>query len=551
MMRLPRAVPALLLLAAAFAAARAQAGSLTCDQLNGAAIPSSAIGLPTSGATVASATVIPAAAPNGEYCRVLVAIHPVDPAAPDIRAQVNLPAAWNGKAVMFGGGGYDGSIPTTTANYFNGPADPARRPLAQGYATFGGDSGHVGNATLTSRDGSFALNEEAVQNFAGQHLKKTRDVAVHLLEAHYGHRPSRSYFVGGSTGGREGLWVAQRTPKDFDGVVSMYPAWNAATLDLQFGRITRALARPGGYPSPAKQLVWMNAVIGACDGLDGLEDGIVGNVGACRFDPATVRCEGGADTGDGCLSDAQIHSLRVYGSPLLVFLPHGSGEFFYPGFNVFAGADLTGPLDLSSQQPTSEIMTGGLTPAYNAMPYFSVFWDQWVKYFVTRDPTFDSLALDPQHPGEWREEVAARQRLQDVNGTDLGAFRRHGGKLLLMHGLADGLVATDATTFYWLRLIGDMGPKAVRSFARYYTIPGLGHVFGSPFASGGGFGAAWDPLTALDEWVETGKAPEGLVATGTNAAAPGRTRPVCEYPRFPRYVAGDPNLASSFRCSLR
>ncbi len=529
----------------------------TCAELNGTSIPASEIGLPTSGADVTTTTVA-ATATMGEYCKASVAIHPVDKTAPDILAQVNLPAGWNGKAFMQGGGGYDGSIPNTTVNFTNGPVGKLA-PLAQGFATFSSNSGHRGNG-LGSQDGSFAPNAEALHNFAGDALKKTRDAAIYLIVRRYGSRPSRSYFVGGSSGGREALWVVQNTPKDFDGAVSMYPAWNAASLDLQFGRITRALAKTGAYPNPKKQLVWVKAVIAACDQLDGLADGLVSNVAACHFNPQTVRCPGGADTGDTCLSDAQIAAVRVYGTPLFIPYSTGSGESFYPGFNVFVGADLTGFLDLNSQQPTSALMTSDQAAAaacapatqacpYKAMPYFSVFWDQWVKYFVTGDSHFDSLTLDPQHPGPYQERISDLLGLQDVNRTDLSAFRKRGGKLLMMHGLADGLVATEATTEYYLRLIEEMGAKSVRSFVRYYTIPGLGHVFGSPQSAGGGFFAGWDPLPALEAWVEKGQAPSGLVTTDQNAATRGRTRPVCEWPSWPKYNgAGDPNSASSFTC---
>jgi len=548
----------LFLVAVATATLPARAArAATCAELNGTSIPATAIGLPTTGATVTTTPVTP---PAGDYCRADVAIHPVDPSAPDILARVNLPSTWNSKALMQGGGGYDGSIPNTTVNFTNGPLATTPPPLAQGYATFSSNSGHVANG-LGSQDASFGVNSEALHNFAGDALKKTRDAAVYLIVKRYGSAPRRSYFVGGSSGGREALWVVQNTPKDFDGAVAMYPAWNAASLDLQFGRITRALAKPGAYPNPAKQLVWVNAVINACDALDGLVDGLVSNVAACHFKPETVRCPGGADTGDTCLSDAQIASIRVYGTPLFIPYRTGSGEFFYPGFSVFVGADLTGSLDLKSQQPTHELMTSDNTAAaacnpatqscpYKAMPYFSVFWDQWVKYFITGSSGFDSLTLDPQRPGPYRDRVSDLLGLQDVNKTDLSAFEKRGGKLLLMHGLADGLVATEATTEYYVRLIGDMGARKVRKFVRYYTIPGLGHVLGSPSAAGGGFFASWDPLPALDAWVEGGPAPSGLVTTDQNAATRGRTRPVCEWPSWPKYDgAGDPNSAASFTCA--
>src|SRR6266404_2694767 len=414
---LARCLVLLAAVATALLPARA-ARAATCADLNGTSIPASAIALPTTGATVT--TTAQTGTPAGDYCRADVAIHPVDPSAPDILARVNLPSAWNSKALMQGGGGYDGSIPNTTVNFTNGPLASTPPPLAQGYATFSSNSGHVGNG-LGSQDASFGGNAEALHNFAGDALKKTRDAAVYLIVKRYGSAPRRSYFIGGSSGGREALWVVQNTPKDFDGAVAMYPAWNAASLDLQFGRITRALAKPGAYPNPAKQLVWVNAVVKACDALDGLVDGLVSNVTACHFDTATVRCAGGADTADSCLSDAQIGAMRVYGSPLLIPYPTGSGEFFYPGFSVFVGADPTGSLDLKSQQPTSEIVTSDqatnacLGCPYENMPYPSVFWDQWVKFFVTGDPRFDSLKLDPQSPGPYRERISDLLGLQDVN----------------------------------------------------------------------------------------------------------------------------------------
>src|SRR5260370_7514566 len=203
----------------------------TCAELNGTSIPASEIGLPTSGRDVTTTTVA-ATATMGEYCKASVAIHPVDKTAPDILAQVNLPAGWNGKACMQGGGGYDGSIPNTTVNFPNGPVGKLA-PLAQGFATFSSNSGHRGNG-LGSQDGSFAPNAEALHNFAGDALKKTRDAAIYLIVRRYGSRPSRSYFVGGSSGGREALWVVQNTPKNFYGPVSIYPPRNPPPPDLHF-----------------------------------------------------------------------------------------------------------------------------------------------------------------------------------------------------------------------------------------------------------------------------------------------------------------------------
>ncbi|HVS55517.1 MAG TPA: tannase/feruloyl esterase family alpha/beta hydrolase, partial [Casimicrobiaceae bacterium] len=365
-----------------------------CSQLAGTNIPAASIGLPTNGAAVTSTELI---APSGtppttvaEYCKVTGSIHPVDTSAPEIKFQVNLPTTWNNKTMMFGGGGYDGSIPVATGNAFLGSVDKPV-PLGQGYATFAGDSGHQANAG-GSRDGSFALNDEALNNFAVDALKKTRDAATFIVNKRYGQNPIRSYFHGQSTGGREALAVTQRWPQEWDGAVSIYPAWNAATLDLQFGRLSRAFAAPGAYPNENKKKLLYDASIAACDALDGVQDGLVSNVAACKFDPMTLRCPAGADTGDTCLSDPQIAAFNAYNTPITLSYTLGSGETQYPGFNVFAGADTRGVLNLGTTPPVNSPSN----PSILTQPYWAAFWEQWVRFFVTRDPGYNGLTLDPQ-----------------------------------------------------------------------------------------------------------------------------------------------------------
>ncbi len=531
-----------------------------CAALQGASVPAGAIGLPTQGATVVAADVVAATgtgtAATGAYCKVSADIRPVDPQAPRINLVLNLPVDWNHKGLMFGGGGYNGTVPASNGNIPAGPVNVAV-PLARGYATFSSDSGHQANA-LTSQDGSFGLNDEAVRNFSGDALKKVHDVAVALINRHYGvKQPERMYFVGGSTGGREALVVAQKWPDDWDGVVALYPAWNAASLDLQFGRITRAFALPGAYPSQAKRRQLYDAAMQACDGLDGVADGLISNSRACnaQFNPATatvrgqpLRCPGGAEAGDSCLSDAQIGALNTFNTPISFGYPLASGETQYPGFNTW-GADLglagTNPLQarvtflaLGTAQPAQPMPTGA-----NPAPYGSVFWDQWVKYFVTRDRAYDSLSLDPQSPGPWQARISALTALQDINSTDLSAFKARGGKLLMAHGMADVLVSTRATEQYYERLQATMGVARVREFARYYEIPGYGHALSTVF------NAAWDSLGALEAWVERGQPPQAQVVADT-IGVPGRTRPLCDYPAWPRYSGtGEVNQAASFVCA--
>jgi feruloyl esterase len=554
-----------------------------CAKLTGRTVSAAAIGLPTRGAVVLKATSMPATgtgvAAVGPYCKVEGQIAPVDRKAPPISFQLNLPAQWNGKGLMFGGGGYNGTVATggtssitrngstitLTGNVPAGPVDQ-RAPLSRGYATFGSDSGHQAGL-YGSRDGSFGANEEARRNFAGDALKKTRDTAADLIKAYYGRDAQRTYFAGGSTGGREALLAVGRWPRDFDGAIALYPAWNAAVLNLHFGRMTRALAQPGAFPGLLQRQALYKAALQACDPLDGVEDGLISNQAACDagFDPATatlgdqpLRCAAGT-TGDACLTDAQIAAFKVLNSPTVPTFALPSGEKSYPGLTTW-GTDFgfTAPnpaqsavltlglgTDAPSAYPMTPVRLASLTGVATSPPYGSTFWDQWVRYFVTDDTMFNALALDPERPGVWQQRIVQLIELQDANRSDFSAFRARGGKLLLAHGVHDALVSNRATQQFVARVRRAMGEAATADFLRYYEIPGYGHSVSNQF------GAAWDSLTALENWVERGVAPVNQVVMDT-VGVPDRTRPLCEYPAWPRYQGtGDVNQASSFTCATR
>ncbi|MFH8612887.1 tannase/feruloyl esterase family alpha/beta hydrolase [Streptomyces sp. NPDC018029] len=478
---------------------------------------------------------------TGSYCRADAALHPVDPRAPDIRMRVALPERWNGKAMMFGGGGYDGTIPDVTGNVPFGPTD-GPRPLSRGYATFAGDSGHQAAPDfkpVPSLDGSFGLNDEAVRNFAGDALKKTSDAARFLMRTHYaGAAPTHSYFAGGSSGGREALAVAQRWPTDFDGVIAVYPAWNAVALNLFFGHEAHVLSRPGAFLNTTEQHLLHRGVIKACDGDDGLRDGVVADERGCRFDPRSVRCPQGRDTADTCLSDAQIHAVRALSSPLRFGHRLASGETGYPGFPFLSGADMTTPLlGMGTQAPSH--------PMPKNSGYGVQFWDQWVRYFVTRDPGHNPLTVDPRRPGAWQQRISELSAIQEAGNPDLTRFAEAGGKLLLLHGTADELVSHRSTVDYFQRVRQHMGKHATSDFARLYLVPGANHV-----NVDAAFAASWDSLSALEAWAEKGTAPSRPVVTDANPTADGRTRPLCAHPSWPEYTgSGDPDSADSFRCS--
>lgn len=525
------------------AAAGPQAAPVrTCGSLVGTAVPARVISLPTTGGVVTAAAPVAASGSGatsvGAHCLVSASLRPVDPTAPEIRLQVALPDDWNGGALMFGGGGYNGTIPSVAGNVPFGPAD-ALTPLGRGFATFASDSGHQatpGFLPTPSLDGSFLSNAEALRNFSGDALKKTHDAARHLLRAYYGGTPDRTYFAGGSTGGREALAVAQRWPRTFDGVISAYPAYNAATLDLYFGYITQQFLRPGAFPRPAQQALLYGAVIAACDDLDGAADGIVSQRAGCAFDPAVLRCPDGADAGDSCLSDPQIAAVRAVSRGITFPYPLASGETGYPGFPFLDGARMD-----------TALLGMGTTPPGSPMPttagYGEQFWDQWVRYAVTRDPSYDSTTLDPLAPGRWQQRISRLSALQDVNDPDLRPFADSGGKLLLVHGTADELVSHRSTVDYHQRVVATMGARRVQAFSRFYLVPGANHA-----NVGAAFQAGWDSLTALDAWVTEGRAPVDQVVRDKRTDLT-RSRPLCAYPTYPRYDGtGDVDLVSSFTC---
>ncbi|ACA92689.1 MULTISPECIES: tannase/feruloyl esterase family alpha/beta hydrolase [Burkholderia cepacia complex] len=508
-----------------------------CAALNGLAIPASSIAEPTGGATVTSATLVEAA---GEYCQVNGAIAPVDPAAPSIRFQVNLPTNWNRKALHYGGGGFDGTLITGVDALDMAPTGTPT-PLANGYATFGDDSGHQ-SSSIT--DGKFAMNDESLANYGGLSLKKTHDVAMTLIGKRYASAPSKTYFFGSSTGGRDGLSEAQRWPADYDGIVVNRPALNYTGLRLSNVVLGRALYlnNGAGWLDVAKTVLLQNAVMNACDALDGVADGIVSNVAACNAQSATVlasvRCPSGVDSGDTCLSDAQIATVQTIAAPLQLPYPLANGVTRYAGYNILAGSVFAGPY-------TTRDLGEAKVPANPAGKKDANQWvtgDQWVKYFVTRVPTFDSLMFDPVNPGTYASRVQALSALTDATSTDLSAYVAKGGKLIMTHGLADEIVSTDSSTDYYTGLVQRFGQGTVDGFARFYLMPGVGHGTGP-------FHPAIDSLSALDEWVESGKAPETLTMSDLNAATLGRTRPLCRYPLWPKYIGGDVNAAASFQCT--
>lgn len=518
---------------------------VACADLNGKSLPASLISLPTQGATVTSATPVAAGdAGNslGDYCRVRGTIQPVDPNASVINFAVNLPEKWNQKTIHFGGGGFDGVLIDGTELIRFGPAGkPA--PLALGYATYGDDSGHQ-SSSIT--DGKFAANDEQLANYGGNSLKKTRDVAQALVLARYAVKPKHAYFLGTSTGGRDALSYIQRWPEDYDGVIANEPALNYTGTRLSNVAVGRALYYNNGidgWMDLSETLMVQKAAMQACDKLDGAADNIVSNVESCRMLNqqilASLRCPDGTKTAKTCLSDAQIATVRAIESPLdFTTYSLANGVKRAGGYNLLEGALVAGPYT------TRDLGTRSVpgNPATSSDANMYVTGDQWVKFFVTRIANFDTLTFDPLNPGSYAARVTEVSNLTDATNPNLAPFFAHGGRLIMLHGLADEVISPNSTIDYYKQLIATVGQASVDQHVRFYTVPGMGHGTGS-------FIPNWDSLAALEGWVEGGLAPATGVAVDAVAGTYGRTRPLCQFPSWPKYRgSGSLDAAVNYSC---
>jgi pimeloyl-ACP methyl ester carboxylesterase len=501
-----------------------------CAALSALKIPAEKIGKPTMGAVIESATLVAAGATGTaagamggadvEYCKVVGLIKPVDRQAPDIEFEVNMPTAWNARALQMGGGGYDGVLVTGLGPFSNQPVH-LKTPLDRGYVTLGSDSGHKG----VGFSGAFALNDEALMNYGRLSVGKTHDAALAVILAYYGTAPKHFYFIGGSQGGHEALIAAALSPDGFDGVVADYPAYNITLLQLSGVQIVKALYGNGGagWLNPSKTKLLTDAVYAACDKLDGAEDGLISNVRACNavFTMKTVhdtlRCPNGADTGDTCLSDAQIASVQAIDSPYVPgYLVGGIPSF--PKWPILDGGLFSTNGTLGQVKQPSDPPSGKEAFQYSVASGIT-------RYFITRDPSFDPLTFDAS---KWKTQTQHSGEIVDISSDSLRPFQARGGKMIIAHGTIDDLVSPYNSINYYNHQLAEFGQPALDGFLRFYVIPGFGHGRGL-------FNATYDSLGILDAWVSKGEAPGRVVATDGNKGAT-RTRPMCLYPTYPKFT---------------
>jgi len=427
-----------------------------------------------------------------------------------IKFAVAMPENWNGRFLMQGGGGLNGSVGEPLGATAAGEL-PA---LARGFAVVTTDSGHTGVVF----DPSFFADQEATLNFLYRAVGMVAQVGKQVVAAYYGQSAKHSYFMGCSTGGREAMIMAQRYPRYFDGIVAGAPAMRTSFSNLADKWITVMLNQvapkdAGGRPDAAralsetdKQLV-MSSLLKRCDAKDGIADGMIFDRRGCDFDPEQLVCKGAKTPA--CLTAAQAGALKKgFAGP-----KDSRGVQVYPGFWFDTG--------ITATQGIPGLLNPGPSPVGG--PVFATEMD-----------------ID-------REELVASTPNAAVGDTaawsQLDTFAGHGGKLIFFHGVSDPWFSAQDTVRYYEKLGADNGGAGVvANWSRLFLVPGMGHC--------GGGAATLDRFDLIDpivNWVEKGEAPQAVIATG--ASFPGRSRPLCPYPQHAHYTGtGDSETAANFVC---
>jgi pimeloyl-ACP methyl ester carboxylesterase len=494
--------------------ARAQTGS-SCTDLAGLKIDDVEV---TSSTEVPANAPIPSSYPHyagslPAHCRVEGMIHRRKGVAGieyGIGFAVALPekAAWNGDFMMQGGGGSNGIVFYPVGASYSGD----KSALERGFAVASNDTGHH---SRTGFDFSFMRDQEAYLDFAYRANAEVAAVAKQIIDRYYAKPAAYSYFVGCSTGGREGMILSQRFPTVFNGIVVGDPAMRTGLSNLAIGQwipVAYNQAAPkdaSGKPeidklfTDADRKVFMDALMKKCDALDGVADGMIFDPLDCHFDPEEIACKPGQT--EDCMAPEKVAAIqRAFAGPKNAY-----GTQLYPGFLYDAGIAASGPLP-GLLSPHGRGLFGPLTTA------------------TTLD--VDKAALHASDP------------LAEPASTNLSTFSGNGGKLIFFHGDSDPWFSPLDTFEYYQSLAEtNGGVDQVARWSRFFFVPGMSHCGGGPSLD------HFDMLGAVVNWVEKGNPPEAIVATGK--AFPGRSRPLCAYPKHAQYTGhGNTEDAGNFVC---
>lgn len=438
----------------------------------------------------------------------------------EIHFELLLPDRWNHKLTMGGGGGFGGTLQNAVESSVNG-----------GYATVGTDTGHKGGGT----DASWALNNlERQLNFGYLAVHRTAETAKAIVASYYGSASARNYFLGCSRGGGQALMEAQRFPDDFDGVVAGAPAYDWTGLGAQMIRNAQ-VAYPDSHniaaaPFSQEQLKFVETkIVDACDTLDGVKDGLMEDPRRCTFDLGTIPACAGDHAGPQCLTTSQQATLKGLYAPttnrdgvIYPGQPYG-GEGEAQGWKAW----ITGPNPGLMMQRTPALRFA--------------FGTAFFKYLVFNDPAWD---YGPYDLNDLKKDTQLTATFMNATSPDLDAFKAKGHKLLLWHGWSDPALTALGSVRYYEQVQARDG--SLRDYFRMFMMPGMLHCIGGP----GPDTADW--TETIDGWVESGKAPDRIIARKSSGGPGGnvtRTRPLCPYPQRATYTgSGSIDAAENFVC---
>jgi feruloyl esterase len=485
--------------------------------------------------TITSAAQVAASAADPAYCDVIGSVatdgEGAGPGAATFRAK--LPVAWNNKYLATGPGGVSGSLVPSM-----NPVDVAAS-IRKGYAFVTTDTGHRSSPL----DASWALMSPgipAASALVDYFYRAQHQVAVatkQLVTAFYGGQIERSYFDGCSNAGRNALVAAMRYPDDYDGIIAGAPYMDQRGTQIAGYKNAKAFLNafipPGALPAIDA------AVRESCDGADGVFDGLIQNPAACSFDPNRLV--------PNTLTQAQADALNVFIGAIrddrgrLVFPGSAVSDLSAPGGFV-PWAELGPPFDPTSAQPWGA-----------AAPLTWRIADSMIRHIVVRDSNFNANLDWPQTDGVVSGEAARLfDKRTEVGNSDraekLVPYLNRGNRVLLYYGFSDQAISPYRTIWFYQDLAETFGTyRNVQKHARLFMAPGMLHCGGGPGPN------SFDTLTALEDWVEHGIAPEEIIATkyvnDNPAQGVARTMPLCKFPEKARYDGvGDPRDAASWTC---
>ena len=490
------------------------------------------------------------------FCRVVATLTPSSDS--NIKIELWLPeSGWNGRFLGTGGGGFQGVINYTelTAGLRAGFA-ATNSDLGTGSSgcnpLFCGSSGNMGNPLAIAfgdpaapSTGLFG-HPERIKDFGYRaiHLMTVR--GKEIANAFYGQNARKAYFAGCSTGGQNALMEAQRFPDDYDGILAGAPAFNRTHLHMGALSLWQDThASPGRLIQPGQMTLINQAVLKQCVGRDGGAgtDPFLTDPRDCHFDPKALLCTGGTQP-PACLTADQVTTIQKYYAGTIDPVTH---EVINPGVERGAETDNVLALGLAFAEQLPE-------PAFDGLFYWVFGPSFGYPASAVNFANFDfHRAVDTVD-----DQLAA---VLNANSTDLGAFRGHGGKLIMYHGWADPLIPSPSSINYFNALVANdshgfqqvsfggnnsQALQRTQSYARLYMVPGMYHCSGGPGPN------TFDALTPLVNWVEGGAAPESLVATKyVNDTPPAvqMTRPLCVFPKVAKYTgSGSTSIAANFTC---